>query len=88
MVLTSVLGTLKFINLYEGDTDVTDKLNSFITTNVLIAFSILVSWKQFGGKPIECLVPDTFSGAWEQVIYIALNRLIIDHSSAHNNAQI
>lgn len=52
---------------YSDDADSVDIFNSFITSNLLIGFAILISWKQFGGKPIECMVPDTFSGAWEQV---------------------
>ncbi|KAL3985542.1 Innexin family protein [Acanthocheilonema viteae] len=65
MVLTAVLSMVRYIGDID-DWDFVDRLHSYFTTNILIAFSILVSFKQFGGKPVECLVPDIFSGSWEQ----------------------
>uniref|UniRef100_F1L2G4 Innexin n=1 Tax=Ascaris suum TaxID=6253 RepID=F1L2G4_ASCSU len=65
MVLTTVLSMLRYVGEID-DRDFVDRLHSYFTTNILIAFAILVSFKQFGGKPVECLVPDMFSGAWEQ----------------------
>lgn len=50
------------------DDDGIDRLHSFVTSNVLICFSILVSWKTFGGKPLECMFPVKFPGSWEQVM--------------------
>ncbi|VDK59467.1 unnamed protein product, partial [Anisakis simplex] len=65
MALTAVLSMLRYVS-HADDRDFVDRLHSYFTANILIAFSVLVSFKQFGGKPVECLVPDLFSGAWEQ----------------------
>nr|CAD2188817.1 unnamed protein product [Meloidogyne enterolobii] len=65
MVLTTVLAMMRYVSETD-DRDFVDRLHSYFTTNLLIGLSILISFKQFGGKPIECLVPDIFSGAWEQ----------------------
>uniref|UniRef100_A0A915PMG1 Innexin n=1 Tax=Setaria digitata TaxID=48799 RepID=A0A915PMG1_9BILA len=65
MVLTAILSMIRYIGDID-DWDFVDRLHSYFTANILIAFSILVSFKQFSGKPVECLVPDIFSGSWEQ----------------------
>ncbi|KAF8384808.1 inx-10 [Pristionchus pacificus] len=65
MVLAATLSMLRYIGGSE-DRDFVDRLHSYFTCNILIALSIMVSFKQFGGKPVECLVPDMFSSAWEQ----------------------
>ena len=42
-------------------------IHAYITCNLLIGLAILLSYKQFGGKPLECMLPMTgsaFSGAW------------------------
>lgn len=65
MVLTTVLAMMRYVAEID-DRDFVDRLHSYFTTNFLIGLSILVSFKQFGGKPIECLVPDIFSGSWEE----------------------
>ncbi|MCP9265403.1 Innexin [Dirofilaria immitis] len=46
--------------------DVIASLHSYFTCNLLIAFSVIISFKQFGGRPMECMLPMGFSGAWEQ----------------------
>ncbi|TKR60917.1 hypothetical protein L596_028098 [Steinernema carpocapsae] len=68
-MLTTVLSMLRYVGESE-DRDLIDRLHSYFTTNILIALSVLVSFKQFGGKPMECLVPDLFTGSWEQVCHL------------------
>lgn len=69
-MIQNILGTLKYLN-HSQDDDFIDRLHYFLTSNILIALAVLVSWKQFGGRPMECLVPDMFSSAWEQVSMMA-----------------
>jgi len=65
MVLTTVLSMMRYVSEIE-DRDFVDRLHGYFTANLLIGLSVLVSFKQFGGKPIECLTPDIFPGAWEE----------------------
>jgi len=64
--LVAVLTGFKFLDRRTDD-DVVDRLHYSLTTNLLIGLSVLVSWKQFGGKPIECMPPDQYPSSWEQV---------------------
>uniref|UniRef100_A0AC35G561 Innexin n=1 Tax=Panagrolaimus sp. PS1159 TaxID=55785 RepID=A0AC35G561_9BILA len=75
MALTTALSMLHYVAGSE-DRNFVDRLHATFTTNLLIGLSVLVSFKQFGGKPLECLVPDLFSGAWEQHVYFCYNFLV------------
>lgn len=67
-MIDKFLSTLQFLKFREDD-DSVDRMHYFWTSNILVATSMLISWKMFGGKPIECMVPKMFSHAWEQVGY-------------------
>ncbi|VDD93962.1 unnamed protein product [Enterobius vermicularis] len=45
--------------------DLVASLHSYFTSNLLIAFAIIISFKHFGGRPMECMLPVGFNGAWE-----------------------
>lgn len=66
MVLEAVIQWSKYLS-YSYDDDTVDRLHYFFTSNILLGLTFLVSWKQFGGKPLECLIPAKFPGPWEQV---------------------
>uniref|UniRef100_A0A5S6QVZ4 Innexin n=1 Tax=Trichuris muris TaxID=70415 RepID=A0A5S6QVZ4_TRIMR len=65
-MLAVILHALRAYGNYQEDVDNVDRLHYWITSNLLIAISLLVSYKQFGGKPIECMVPKMFSHSWEE----------------------
>lgn len=64
-MIETFLGMAKYLSPREDD-DWSDRLNYLITPNILLAFSVLISFKQFGGRPIECMFPNKFPGSWEQ----------------------
>ncbi|VDN57907.1 unnamed protein product [Dracunculus medinensis] len=64
-LLFSVVRSVPFSNKPIAK-DVIASLHSYFTCNILIIFAVILSFKHFGGRPIECLLPSGFSGAWEQ----------------------
>uniref|UniRef100_A0AC35U886 Innexin n=1 Tax=Rhabditophanes sp. KR3021 TaxID=114890 RepID=A0AC35U886_9BILA len=65
MMIESFVGFMKYLSPREDD-DYSDRLNYLYTPNILLAFSVLISFKQFGSKPLECMFPTKFPGSWEQ----------------------
>ncbi|KIH59894.1 hypothetical protein ANCDUO_09863 [Ancylostoma duodenale] len=55
---------LSFLH-YRKDDDFVDRLSYFYTSSFLIMMAVLVSFKQFGGRPLECWVPAQFTASWE-----------------------
>jgi hypothetical protein len=49
-----------------GVQDVVASLHSYFTCNLLIGLAVLLSYKQFEGQPIDCMVPLEFPGSWTQ----------------------
>uniref|UniRef100_A0A0N5BUM4 Innexin n=1 Tax=Strongyloides papillosus TaxID=174720 RepID=A0A0N5BUM4_STREA len=78
--------------------DSINRLCSTFTTTLLIFFTLLVSAKQYIGKPIQCWVPQEFEKGWEEyaedicfiknTYYIPSNESIPIHHVKRNQAQI
>ncbi|KAI1708145.1 innexin domain-containing protein [Ditylenchus destructor] len=66
-------------------------LHSYFTSNLLLGFAILHSYKQFGGRPMECMTPLGFPSGWNEytenycfasnTYYVPFNQTIVDQSS-------
>lgn len=68
MMIFRVMHAVPYSN-QEAVQDVIANLHSYFTCNLLIGLAVLLSYKQFGGRPIECMLPLTgvsFNRAWEQ----------------------
>ncbi|KAL3312418.1 hypothetical protein Ciccas_008989, partial [Cichlidogyrus casuarinus] len=51
---------------YGGEgVDFVDKLNYQFTSGLMIIFITIIGFRQYVGKPIQCWVPQEFTGAWE-----------------------
>uniref|UniRef100_A0AC35G7A2 Innexin n=1 Tax=Panagrolaimus sp. PS1159 TaxID=55785 RepID=A0AC35G7A2_9BILA len=59
-----MFSALSFLH-YRKDDDFVDRLSYFYTSSFLIMMAVLVSFKQFGGRPLECWVPAYFTASWE-----------------------
>lgn len=79
-MLLDLLGASKTLNIRIDD-DYTDRLHYFITSNMLIVLSILVGFKQFNGKPIECVMPKRFDDSYEDVsLFVPKGGLLCLHT--------
>ncbi|KAE9413281.1 hypothetical protein Angca_008673, partial [Angiostrongylus cantonensis] len=65
MMIETFVSMARYLSSRHDD-DWSDRLHYSITPNILLAFSVLISFKQFGGRPIECMFPNKFPGSWEQ----------------------
>uniref|UniRef100_A0A7E4W944 Innexin n=1 Tax=Panagrellus redivivus TaxID=6233 RepID=A0A7E4W944_PANRE len=65
MMIEAVISMARYLSSRKDD-DVVDRMNYLYTPNMLLAFSVLISFKQFGGRPLECVLPSKFPGSWEQ----------------------
>ncbi|KJH46319.1 Innexin [Dictyocaulus viviparus] len=65
MMIETFVGMSRYLSS-RNDDDWSDRLHYSITPNILLAFSVLISFKQFGGRPIECMFPNKFPSSWEQ----------------------
>lgn len=64
-MLNEMINTLGFLKCRIDD-DFVDRLHYYYTTTFLIIMSLLVSFKMFAGKPLECWVPAEYKNSWEQ----------------------
>uniref|UniRef100_A0A7E4URB4 Innexin n=1 Tax=Panagrellus redivivus TaxID=6233 RepID=A0A7E4URB4_PANRE len=64
MMIEAVISMMRYLSARKDD-DLVDRMNYLYTPNMLLAFSVLISFKQFGGKPIECILPAKFPKSWE-----------------------
>lgn len=60
--MVTALSAGKFFGQTGIEDDLVDRLHYIFTSAILVVFAIGVSWKQFGGKPIECSIPEQVPG--------------------------
>uniref|UniRef100_F1L583 Innexin n=1 Tax=Ascaris suum TaxID=6253 RepID=F1L583_ASCSU len=65
MMIESLMAMIRYLSPRQDD-DAVDRLHYLYTPNILLAFAVLISFKQFGGHPLECMFPNKFPGSWEQ----------------------
>ncbi|EJD74138.1 hypothetical protein LOAG_18505 [Loa loa] len=65
MMIESLISMIRYLSPKQDD-DATDRLHYLYSSNILLAFAVLISFKQFGGRPLECMFPSKFPGSWEQ----------------------
>ncbi|KAI6220998.1 Innexin [Aphelenchoides fujianensis] len=63
-MLNNIFSALSFLQ-YRVDDDIIDRLSYFYTSSFLTMLAVLVSFKQFGGRPLECWTPAQFTSSWE-----------------------
>jgi hypothetical protein len=68
MMLEAFISMLRYLSAREDD-DTADRLNYLYTPNMLLAFSVLISFKQFGGRPLECIFPSKFSSSLQEASF-------------------
>lgn len=66
MMIEAIISMVRYLSPREDD-DIADRMNYLYTPNLLLAFSVLISFKQFGGRPLECIFPSKFSGSLQEV---------------------
>lgn len=64
-MLNDMIASLHFMKC-RADDDFVDRLNYYYTTTFLIIMSLLVSFKMFGGKPLECWLPAEYKSSWQE----------------------
>ncbi len=64
-MLSEIFGTVLPFFKESHDDDFVDHLNYYYTTTFVIASAALISFKTFGGKPVECWLPAQYSASWE-----------------------
>jgi hypothetical protein len=52
-MIETLVSMIKYLSPRQDD-DKIDRLHYLYTPNLLLAMSVLISFKQFGGKPLEC----------------------------------
>ncbi|VDD92366.1 unnamed protein product [Enterobius vermicularis] len=65
MMIETLIAMMRYLSPRQDD-DAVDRLNYLFTPNILLAFAVLISFKQFGGHPIECITASKLPGSWEE----------------------
>jgi len=83
---------------FRKDDDFSDRINHALTSVILVFFSLIVSARQYIGKPISCWVPSEFTKSQEDyaesvcwvsnTYFISSKNSISDVVTARNKSQI
>lgn len=63
-MISEIISSVSFLKPQNED-DFIDRMHYYYSSSIIIVMAILISFKMFGGRPLECWVPPDYTKSWE-----------------------